>query len=117
MNEKALPLFPLGAAGDGEEWQVEDEPAGAAEGMPGGDEPVRWEVIARVSGLTQAAILVGRLQAEGIPARAWQEGAGQALGLTVGLLGTGHVAVPAEYVAQAEALLDEEFEVDEDEEA
>jgi hypothetical protein len=68
------------------------------------------------SGLTQAAIIAGRLQAEGIPARAWQEGAGQALGLTVGLLGTGYVAVPAELVEEAEAVLDEEFEVDEDEE-
>jgi hypothetical protein len=83
---------------------------------PGGEEPARWQVIAQVGGLTQAAILVGRLQAEGIPARAWQEGAGQALGLTVGLLGAGHVAVPVEFVAEAGAILDQEFAVDDEEE-
>lgn len=76
---------------------------------------IRWEIVARMPGLTPAIILAGRLQSEGIPARAWQEGAGQALGLTVGLLGTGYVAVPEEYVAQAQAILDEEVAIDEEE--
>ena len=49
----------------------------------------KWEVVTKTAGLNTAEIIVGRLMAEGIPARAWQEGAGQAFGLTVGLLGNG----------------------------
>lgn len=66
---------------------------------------VRWEVVETTSGITVAEIIAGRLQSEGIPARAWQEGAGEALGLIVGLLGTGHVVVPEEYAERARAIL------------
>lgn len=66
---------------------------------------VRWEVVTKTPGITVAEIIAGRLQAEGIPARAWQEGAGEALGLIVGLLGAGHVVVPEEYAEQARAIL------------
>lgn len=74
---------------------------------------VRWVVVKRTPGITVAEIYVGHLQSEGIPARAWQEGAGEALGLMVGLLGTAHVVVPEEYVDQAQAILaaaEEDFE-------
>ena len=81
---------------------------------PGQKSEVHWEIVARMPGITPATILAGRLQAEGIPARAWQEGAGQALGLTVGLLGTGYVAVPQEHVEKARAILEEDVEMDED---
>jgi hypothetical protein len=82
---------------------------------PGGHE-VRWEVVAQTPGITAAEIIAGRLQSEGIPARAWQEGAGEALGLLVGLLGTGHVVVPEEHAARARAILQEdEFAMDEEE--
>lgn len=79
----------------------------AQEAVPpsGQSTEIHWEVVAQTSGLTQAHILAGRLEVEGIPVRAWQEGAGQALGLTVGLLGTGYVAVPEEFVEQAQAIL------------
>ncbi|MFQ5399705.1 MAG: hypothetical protein ACE5E7_08920 [Anaerolineae bacterium] len=80
----------------------------------GGSEEVRWEIVARMPGLMPAKILAGRLQAEGIPALAWQEGAGQALGLTVGLLGTGYVSVPDSYVDQALDILADENEVSDD---
>lgn len=87
---------------------------------PGDNESIRWKVVARTPGLTPAVIVAGRLHAEGIPARAWQEGAGQALGLTVGLLGNGHVAVPEEYEEQALTILEvvedvDEYEWDEEE--
>lgn len=72
---------------------------------PGGPDVVRWQVVARTAGLIPAQIMAGRLQAEGIPARAWQEAAGQAIGLTVGLLGTGYVAVPVELAEPAERIL------------
>lgn len=74
-------------------------------GQPGDVEQVRWEVVERTAGITPAEIIAGRLQAEGIPARAWQEGAGEALGLMVGLLGTAHVVVPEEFAARARAIL------------
>ncbi len=83
------------------------------EGAGGEAEPVRWEIVERTSGLLPAQIKAGRLQAEGIPARAWAESAGVAYGLTVGLLGTGYVSVPEEYVDQAQEILADE--VDEEE--
>jgi hypothetical protein len=88
------------------------------EASSGDSQEVRWVVVKRTPGITVAEIYVGRLQSEGIPARAWQEGAGEALGLMVGLLGTGHVVVPEEYVEQAQAILaaaEAEFEAEEEE--
>jgi hypothetical protein len=72
---------------------------------------VQWEEVATTAGLAQAQILAGRLQSEGIPARAWQESIGQSTGLVIGPLGTGYVLVPAAYVEQALAIL---ADVDED---
>ncbi|HEX6384005.1 MAG TPA: DUF2007 domain-containing protein [Anaerolineae bacterium] len=82
------------------------------ETTPGGSEEVRWEIVASTAGLTPATIIAGRLQSEGIPARAWQEGAGQALGLTVGLLGTGYVTVPEHYAEEARKILDNSTSID-----
>jgi hypothetical protein len=62
--------------------------------------------------LAPAEIIAQRLQSEGIPARAWQEGAGQAFGLTVGLLGNGYVIVPEAYLEEAKAILAESIEDD-----
>ena len=69
---------------------------------------VKWEVVAQMPGITPATIVAGRLKAEGVPVRVWQEGAGQALGLTVGLLGTGYVVVPEEFVDKALEILEYE---------
>ncbi len=84
--------------------------------------PPKWEVVATAPGLTPAQVIAGRLKAEGIPARAWQEGAGRAAGLVVGLLGTGYVEVPEQYVEQAldilgsaEDLVDDDESSDADE--
>lgn len=73
---------------------------------PEESQEIRWEVVAKTPGITVAEIIAGRLQSEGIPARAWQEGAGEALGLIVGLLGTGHVVVPEEFAERARAILE-----------
>jgi hypothetical protein len=78
-----------------------------------GAHETHWETVAQTPGLAAAEIMVGRLQAEGIPARAWQEGAGRALGLTVGLLGTGHVQVPAQLAEQAREILADESDEEE----
>lgn len=85
----------------------------APEKLGGEAEPVRWEIVAKTNGLLAAQIQTGRLQAEGIPARAWAESAGVAIGLTVGLLGTGYVSVPEEYVGLAHEILAEEFDEEE----
>ncbi|WP_374686576.1 putative signal transducing protein [Promineifilum sp.] len=78
-----------------------------ADSAPSGDaQQVQWVVVEQTSGVMAAEIIAGRLQAEGIPARAYQEGAGEAIGLIVGLLGTGHVAVPEEFAEQARAILE-----------
>lgn len=82
-----------------------DKSSASRETTPGGGREVRWEQVAKTPGLTPAEIMVGRLRAEGIPAVAWQEGAGVALGLTVGLLGEGHVMVPEEYADRAREIL------------
>lgn len=75
-----------------------------------------WEEVATTAGITQAQIIAGRLQSEGIPARAWQESVGQTTGLVVGSLGMGHVLVPAQYVARALEILEDvaEFDFEED---
>lgn len=79
---------------------------------PGGGEEIHWEIVARTAGVMPATIIAGRLQSENIPARAWQEGAGRALGLTVGILGTGYVAVPEEFVELAQEILADEDQID-----
>jgi len=84
---------------------------------PDGRQEVRWKVVAQAPGITPATIIAGRLQAEGVPVRVWQEAAGQALGLTVGLLGTGYVVVPEAYVEQALEILAYEEDAVELEEA
>lgn len=85
------------------------------EATGGGGDETRWVEVATTPGLTAAHIIVGRLKAEGIPSYAWQDGA-SAFGLTVGILGTGHVMVPEAYETLARSLLedDDQAAVDED---
>lgn len=85
-----------------------------ADTTPGGGQEIRWEIVAKTAGITPAMVIAGRLRAEGIQARAWQEGAGQAIGLSVGLLGTGYVTVPEALVEKAKAILAEPV-IDEEE--
>ena len=80
---------------------------------PGGEQITEWKVVTKTAGITPATIIAGRLQANDIPARAWQEGAGQAYGLTVGLLGNGYVMVPETYLEQAKAILADELDEEE----
>jgi len=82
-----------------------DENIDSEESTPKGKVEIQWEVVARESGLATAQILANRLRAEGIPAHAWQEGAGLAFGLTIGKLGTGYVMVPEQYKEEALSIL------------
>ncbi len=87
-----------------------------AEKSGAGGEELRWEVVAETPGLLPARIIADRLQAEGIPAHAWQESVGQSFGMVFGPLGTGFVSVPAEYLEAAQAILETAEELDFDEE-
>ena len=69
---------------------------------------IKWEVVAKTFGLQEAQIIAGRLHANEIPVRAWQESAGGTIGLTVGLLGSGYVAVPDEFADRALAILEQD---------
>ena len=71
-----------------------------------GKKAVKWVVVAEEAGIAPAEIVAQRLKVEGIPARARQEPAGQALGLTVAILGTGFVLVPEEFEERAREILD-----------
>jgi hypothetical protein len=99
---------------DDNDKQVEEEQTAVEQtAPPGGEQEIRWKVATKTAGITPATIIAGRLQANDIPARAWQEGAGQAYGLTVGLLGDGYVMVPESYLEQAKALLAEDLDEEE----
>lgn len=96
---------------DPENNDLEETDLDTGESMPEGDQETKWEVVTETAGLTTAEIFVGRLKAEGIPARAWQEGAGQAFGLTVGMLGTGYVLVPESYLERAKVILETPYDL------
>jgi hypothetical protein len=103
------------AAGDDPEATPENQPH-PSDTTPGGSREGRWQTVARTAGLLPAQIMAGRLESEGIPVRVWQEGAGRALGLTVGMLGTGHVMVPESYGEKARQILAQAEEEEWDEE-
>ena len=77
-----------------------------------------WVVIEKTAGDLQAEILRGLLEAQGIPVLLSQEGAGRAIGLSVGPLGEVEILVPAERCLEAEVILEEyrtgKFETDEE---
>lgn len=73
-----------------------------------------WTIITNTIGLLTAEMMAARLRSIGIPAWAWQEGAGQAFGLNIGALGTGHVVVMTKDAEEARAILSDLDEVDED---
>lgn len=70
-------------------------------------EDADWVEIAVVGGITVAEVIATSLRAAGIPALAYQEGAGQALGLTIGALGDASVLVPESRADEARRLVEE----------
>ncbi|SRR5690606_21706554 len=117
MNSWTLPFeqSPLDGRNHEEDEGLVQAPAGSREKTPGGQDEVKWEVVAETMGLLPAQIIAGRLQSEGLPARAWQESAGLVHGLTIGPLGTGYVSVPESVAEQAREILNRDEEADEDE--
>ncbi len=69
----------------------------------------QWEVIAELNGLLDAQALLGRLEAEGIPAQTEQVGPKSAFPLTVGRLGMLRIYVPVELAEQALAIAEYDY--------
>jgi hypothetical protein len=65
----------------------------------------KWTQVAVVHGDLQAELLRGLLEAQEIPVLLSQEGAGRAIGLTVGPLGEVRVLVPGSLSGQARSIL------------
>lgn len=70
------------------------------------NEHPNWQLLLELNNSVQAELLRGLLEAAGIPVRLSQEGAGRAIGLTVGSMGAIEVLVPDSYIAEASAVLD-----------
>jgi hypothetical protein len=68
-----------------------------------------WVLLDEVAGYFQAEIFRGVLEAQGIPVFLSQEGAGHALSLTVGPLGTVQILVPGQYLEAARQLVEDYY--------
>jgi hypothetical protein len=69
----------------------------------------KWELVAEVYGDLEAEIIRNLLQAEGIPVTLSKEGAGQALGLQIGIMGEVQVLVPTDHLENARSIVDDYF--------
>ena len=75
----------------------------------GGHEDIQWQIVDEVAGDPQAELLGSLLEAQDIPVILSQEGAGRAIGLTLGLLGVVQILVPNEHADQARQILDDYY--------
>lgn len=78
----------------------------------------KWVVVTEVSGELQAGIVRNLLEAQGIKVFLNQEGAGKAVGLSLGPLGEVQILVPENQKEEAQKVVDDyyagNFEVDPD---
>jgi hypothetical protein len=65
----------------------------------------KWVQVASIQAEVQAELLRGLLEAQGIPVLLSREGAGRALGLTIGPLGEVNILVPGEFQAEAKNII------------
>jgi hypothetical protein len=66
-----------------------------------------WEVLAVTAGDLRAELISGLLTAQGIQVQLSQEGAGRAIGLSVGPLGDVEILVPNHQLDEARKILDD----------
>ncbi len=69
-----------------------------------------WKLIATASGMTQANIITGRLESEGIATRLRYEAAGSIYAVTIDGLGEVRILVPAAEWERARELLSRSYE-------
>jgi YD repeat-containing protein len=72
------------------------------------DDP--WSVVFTASGMTQAKIITGRLETEGIPTRLKYEAAGTIYAITINGLGEVKILVPAEDLVRAGDILAQSYD-------
>lgn len=66
-----------------------------------------WVIVAETTNPVEIEIMAGLLRTENIPHYVQREGAGRAMGISIGLLGRILLLVPADHAEVAIALLDE----------
>ena len=69
-----------------------------------------WNVVYTASGMTQAKIITGRLETEGVQTRLKYEAAGTIYAITIDGLGEVKILVPSEDVDRAVAILNQSYE-------
>ncbi len=69
-----------------------------------------WEAVATASGMTQANIIAGRLESEGIRTQLRYEAAGQIYGITIDGLGEVRILVPVPEWDRAKEILSLSYE-------
>jgi hypothetical protein len=69
-----------------------------------------WHVVYTASGMTQAKIITGRLETEGVPTRLKYEAAGAIYAITIDGLGEVRILVPAEDLDRAGAILNRSYD-------
>jgi len=70
----------------------------------------KWEVVYRVSGMTNANIVVGRLETEGIPTRLKYEAVGAIYAITIDGLGEVEIMVPESLLDKAREVLSRSYD-------
>ncbi|MBA4423507.1 MAG: hypothetical protein C0390_10505 [Syntrophus sp. (in: bacteria)] len=71
---------------------------------------VVWEAVAAASGMTQANIITGRLESEGIPTKLQYEAAGAIYAITIDGLGEVRILVPAADWERAREVLSHSYD-------
>lgn len=69
----------------------------------------KWEVLDEVSGSIDAEIIRGLLESQDIKVVLSQEGAGRALGLTIGSMGGTQILVPQKQLTEAQEILEDYY--------
>jgi hypothetical protein len=69
-----------------------------------------WEVVATASGMTQAKIIAGRIESEGIPTQLRYEAAGTIYAITIDGLGEVRILVPVPDWERAKELLSRSYD-------
>jgi hypothetical protein len=69
-----------------------------------------WEVVATASGMTQAKIIAGRIESEGIPTQLRYEAAGTIYAITIDGLGEVRILVPVPDWERATELLSRSYD-------
>jgi len=70
----------------------------------------KWEIAYAASGMTNASIIVGRLETEGIPTRLKYEAVGAIYAITIDGLGKVDVLVPESQLERAREVLSRSYE-------